>query len=187
VTTRDVFLRIIAAFDAAGIPYMLTGSYASSFHGAPRASQDIDFVISATPESVARFVKALPESEYYVDLDAALDALRRESMFNVIDLSTGWKLDLIARKSRAFSREEFNRRVAVDLDGVRLFVASAEDTIVAKLEWAKLADSERQIEDVAGILRIRADLDHEYIERWARALGLDDQLAKARKRVGAVG
>ncbi len=162
---------------------MLTGSYASSFHGTPRASQDIDFVISATRESLTRLVKSLPEAEYYVDLDAALEALRRESMFNVIDLSTGWKLDLIVRKSRPFSREEFDRRVDVDVEGVHLFVATAEDTVVSKLEWAKLADSDRQIEDVASVLRIRTDLDREYIERWARVLGLDEQLAKARKRV----
>jgi hypothetical protein len=32
---------------AAGIPYMVTGSVASSFHGEPRATRDIDIVIEA--------------------------------------------------------------------------------------------------------------------------------------------
>lgn len=73
------------------------------------------------------------------------------------------------------------------MEGVPLFVASAEDTIVSKLEWAKLGQSERQIEDVAGILRIRDDLDLAYIERWTHALGLDQQLARARFRAQTAG
>jgi len=42
-----------------------------------------------------------------------------------------------------------------ELLGFQLFVASAEDVILAKLEWARMSDSERQIRDVAGILRTR--------------------------------
>jgi len=79
----------------------------------------------------------------------------RESMFNVIDLRTGWKIDLIIRKSRAFSREEFGRRQRLSLQGISFSVASAEDVILSKLEWSKLSQSQRQIEDAAGILKIQ--------------------------------
>jgi hypothetical protein len=40
-----------------------------------------------------RLVKLLPTEEYYVEVEAAIDALQRESLFNVIDLATGWKID----------------------------------------------------------------------------------------------
>jgi len=94
-------------------------------------------------------------------------------MFNVVDQATGWKIDLIIRKSRAFSQEEFSRRRLVDLEGTPLFVATAEDVIIAKLEWSKLAQSRRQIEDVAAILRARWGwLDRSYIEKWIAELGL---------------
>ena len=73
----------------------------------------------------------------------------------MIDLTTGWKIDLIIRKSRAFSQEEFRRRQRVILQDLPLYVASAEDVVVSKLEWSKLAQSQRHIEDVAGILRMR--------------------------------
>lgn len=106
-------------------------------------------------------------------------------MFNVIDLRTGWKIDLIFRKSRPFSREEFARRQSVDLQGPRLFVASAEDVIIAKLEWAKLAKSQRQIEDATAILRLRWEqLDRPYLERWIFDLGLQDQWRLARQAAG---
>ena len=94
-------------------------------------------------------------------------------MFNVIDLATGWKIDLIIRKSRAFSQEEFSRRQRVRLHEVPLFVASAEDVVVSKLEWAKLSQSGRQIEDAAAILRTRWDmLDRSYLAKWIAELDL---------------
>jgi hypothetical protein len=94
-------------------------------------------------------------------------------MFNIIDLATGWKIDLIMRRSRAFSQTEFGRRQMIDVEGLRLFVASAEDVIIAKLEWGKLSQSHRQVEDVAAILRTRWDLlDRVYLREWIDALAL---------------
>jgi hypothetical protein len=114
MSASEVLRRISVALDRAGIAYMLTGSFASAYHGAPRSTQDIDIVIAAKPEQLRRFVEYLPSGEYDADLDAALEAHRRESLFNVIDLATGWKMDLIIRKSRAFSQEEFGRRQSVN-------------------------------------------------------------------------
>lgn len=65
--------------------------------------------------------------------------------------------------------------------GVGVPMASAEDTISPKLEWAALGSSDRQLDDVAGILRVRGDsLDTPYIQRWVVALGLDDLWQRAR-------
>lgn len=165
---------------------MLTGSFASAYYGAPRSTQDIDIVIEATAVQLQTFVKFLPSGEYYADLDAALEARRRESLFNVIDLATGWKIDLIIRKSRAFSQEEFSRRQLVSVQGLPLFVASAEDVVIAKLEWSKLAQSQRQIEDVAAILRLRWEsLDRRYLEKWIPELNLNEEWLNA-KRVAEI-
>jgi len=165
---------------------MLTGSFASAYYGAPRSTQDIDVVIEATVVQLQSFVQFLPSGEYYADLDAALEARRRESLFNVIDLATGWKIDFIIRKSRAFSQEEFSRRQLVSMQGIRLFVASAEDVVIAKLEWSKLAQSQRQIEDVAAILRLRWEsLDRAYLEKWIPELQLNEEWINA-KRVAEI-
>ena len=113
MSVPEVFQRITTALDRAGIGYMLSGSFASAYYGSPRSTLDIDLVIEATTAQLHAFVGALPNKEYYADLDAALDAHQRQSMFNVIDLATGWKIDLIIRKSRPFSQEEFRRRQRV--------------------------------------------------------------------------
>ena len=160
---------------------MLTGSFASVFYGSPRSTQDIDIVIAVTPSQLRAFVEGLPEKEYYVEADAALGALKRESLFNIVDLKTSWKIDMIIRKSRAFSQEEFGRRRLSDIEGVPLHVASAEDIILAKLEWAKLGQSQRQIDDAAGILKLVGDsLDRSYL-KWVRELDLAQQWSAAKR------
>ena len=107
-------------------------------------------------------------------------------MFNIIEIATGWKLDLVIRKARPFSIEEMRRRTLTKLLGIEVSIATAEDTIIAKLEWAKQGASDRQLEDVAGILRVRgSDLDLDYIERWITELGLAEPWRRARAAINA--
>jgi len=180
----DVFATVLSALDAAGIPAMLTGSFAATVYGRVRATRDIDFVIDADEQQARTLVAALIARAYYADEDAAIDAVRTHTPFKAIDPESGWKIDFIPRKSRAFSREEFERRKSIDLGGRRIDVASAEDTVIAKLERAKLGESERQIEDVIGILRVQRDaIDRAYIERWVQSLGLQAQWTRAVRSV----
>lgn len=162
---------------------MLTGSYASSLHGTPRATQDLGLVIAPTRSQLAALLKLLPDPKYYVSPEAAFDALAHRGQFNVIDFATGWKIDFIVVKDRDFSRREFARRQVQDLDGLSFPVASPEDVVIAKLEWAKLGESERQIEDAAGILRLQGPLlDTAYVEQWVSELGLQVQWTRAKAR-----
>lgn len=188
MSQTEAIRRIVEALDRAGIPYMLTGSFASSYHGVPRASQDIDLVVAPSEAQLRLLIGLLPQNEYYADLGMALDAARRESQCNILDLVTGWKADLIFRKSRPFSMAEFDRRTEADVQGLRVFVATPEDVVLSKLEWAKKSDSQRQIEDAAGLLRARAaDLDREYIARWVRELGLESEWRRACELAGTGG
>ena len=167
--------RIFHVLDRSGIPYMVTGSFASSYHGIPRASQDVDVVIDPTADQIRVLAALLPPDEYYMDERTALDALRRRGMFNIVDHRTGWKADLIIRKERPFSLEEFRRREVVDVGSAKLPMATAEDVILSKLEWANASGSNRQIEDAAAILRIRGpELDQGYLRRWVADLDLHD-------------
>jgi hypothetical protein len=80
MSIQDVLQRIILALDQAGIAYMLSGSFASAYYGASRSTQDIDIVIHASSEQLRSFIGALPVSEYYADLDSALEAHQRQSL-----------------------------------------------------------------------------------------------------------
>ena len=179
--------RIVERLRVAGIPHMLAGSFASTYHGTPRNTQDIDLVIDPTPEALERFVVSLPADEFYVSLDAAREALAGRTQFNVIDVATGWKVDLIVRRDRAFSAEEFRRRRPAELLVAAVDVASAEDTVIAKLEWARLGESERQVRDVAGIIAVQGSvLDRDYVERWVRELDLLELWQRALALAGTI-
>lgn len=172
----------IAQLERAGVPYMITGSVASSYHGEPRATRDLDIVIDPDPAGITRLVGELEAAGLYVHSDAALAALDSRTQFNAIDGTTGWKVDFLLRKDRPFSREEFARRARANLLGTPAWIASPEDTIVAKLEWAGVGGSDRQLQDVAAMLEIGGEaLDLAYVERWVAALGLDAALNRARE------
>jgi hypothetical protein len=183
VTVQNLLARLIAALQASEIPYMLTGSYASSLHSIPRATRDIDIVIFPNREQLTRFIQSLPSSDYHTDLDDAIESLRRRSQFNVIDYATGWKVDFIVPPFNDFNMEEFERRSLIDVDGLQLSVVSPEDVVIAKLLWARAGKSERQIDDVATVIRIQASkLDVRYIEKWVRRLDLHEEWRSARDR-----
>jgi len=173
---EEAIERLVRLLEIAGVPYMVAGSIASSHHGLPRATNDADVVIDPTPEALDRLLTALAAEGYYADAGVARDALRARRQFNAIDPQTAFKIDLIIRKDRPFSVEEFGRREARPLAGAVVAMARAEDVILSKLEWAKKAGgSQRQLEDAAGVLRISGDrLDRDYIERWAAVLGVVD-------------
>jgi hypothetical protein len=98
-------------------------------------------------------------------------------MFNVIETVSGWKVDLIVRKDRPFSEAEFARRRRLEVLGVDMMIASPEDVVLSKLEWARLGGSERQLDDVRGVLRLQGSaLDVAYLRRWAVDLGVADLL-----------
>jgi len=183
VSVPALLPAVVEALDRAGIPHMLTGSMAAAWYGAGRATLDIDIVIAASAEPVEAFVAGIATPDIYVSAEAAREALAGQTMFNVVEISTGWKVDLIIRKSRAFSLAEFERRQPIDFAGIQLWVASVEDLIVAKLEWAKLGGSTRQLEDVATLVRVAgSSIDHAYLDRWILALTLQPQWSASQAR-----
>ena len=173
MTFAHLLATVVALLERAGVPYMVTGSLASSYHGEPRATRDLDVVIDPSPDALERLVESLGDARFYVDRDVAHEALADRSQFNAIGPDAA-KVDFVIRRDRPFSTEEFGRRQPADLLGTPAFVATAEDVILAKLEWARATGSERQLDDVAGIVAVADRLDVAYIDRWAVVLGVDD-------------
>ena len=173
---EEALVHVVRGLESEAIPYMVTGSVASSYHGRPRSTHDADIVIDPTAEQLTRLVRRLAAAAFYVDETQAQDALRRRRQFNVIETRSACKIDLIVRKERPFSREELERREMAELSpGLSVALASAEDTILSKLEWARKAGgSEKQIADAVGVLDVNPKLDRAYIEHWARELGILD-------------
>lgn len=182
---REFLKRLVALLEAAEIPYMLAGSLGSSFHGRPRATNDVDLVIAPTESQFRRFLNSLG-STYYVSEEAGMGAMHQGSAFNVIDMNTQWKADLRVRHARPFSLMEFSRRQRATVLGLDVWVVSPEDAILSKLEWAKESDSQQQMEDVLGVIQAqRGNLDEQYLLKWGEDLGVRDRLVKLLERARA--
>ncbi len=172
----EFIARLADNLEALGILYMIAGSVGSTFHGEPRTTNYVDIVIDPTPEQLENLVQTLG-ADYYVSPEAAREALGRRSMFNAIDFGSGWKADFILRKDRPFSREEFRRRRPVPTAGGSVWIASPEDVILSKLEWAKITPSDRQLRDALGVAVSQwSHLDQAYLRHWARELGVGEPL-----------
>ncbi|OGW17058.1 MAG: hypothetical protein A3G93_00665 [Nitrospinae bacterium RIFCSPLOWO2_12_FULL_45_22] len=173
MSQKDFLGRLLAKLDEVGIPYMISGSLGSSLHGEPRATNDIDLIIAPTLEQLNAFTQSLGEG-YYISPEVAQEAFQNRSMFNVIDHQTGWKADLIICKDRAFSHEEFMRRLSANILGIEVYVLSPEDAILSKLEWSRESGSELQFRDALGVAVVQWErLDREYLRKWARELGVE--------------
>jgi hypothetical protein len=173
---EEVLSRVVALLERLGIPYMVTGSIAASYYGRPRATHDADVVIDPSAAETEALVDGLAQAGFYVNSEGARHAVRERRQFNAIEMARATKVDLIVKKTRAFSSEEFSRRRRLDLPFARgVAVVTPEDAILSKLEWARRGgDSERQIRDAAGIVEISTELDRAYITLWARDLGVLD-------------
>ncbi|MFH1765479.1 MAG: hypothetical protein ABIF09_14925 [Gemmatimonadota bacterium] len=176
MTLASLLQKVIGILGAAEIPYMLTGSLAAAFYATPRATQDIDLVVEAMPNQLGVLTDLLSSAGFFVSSAPAMEASVHEGQFNAIDPETGWKVDFIVRKSRPFSVSEFERRIPRTALGLELFMATPEDLVIAKLEWAKKGDSELQLKDVRAILKAAVpEFDWSYVEFWIRELALGDQ------------
>jgi len=179
MSQEDFFERIISALDNAGIQFMVVGSLASSLHGNPRFTQDADIVIRPDSRSLEIFLQQIANEEFYVAPETARHALRIQSMFNVIDAGSGWKVDLIIAPPTDFGEEAFSRRVSARVLGMDVAVQSAEDTILSKLSWGKDSGSEMQYRDALSVaLQQWKGLDQEYLRRWAAQLDVSELLEK---------
>lgn len=184
MSQQSLLEQVTTSLAAVGVGYMLSGSLASSLQGEPRATHDIDLVVDIRVDDVAPVLRGLSGPTIYLDEHAVMEAVRRRSMFNLLDSSSGDKVDFWLLKDEPFDRERFARRMEVEALGMRLKVSSPEDTILMKLRWAAQAGgSEKQVADAAGVFEFQGGrLDQGYLDRWAEALGVTSLLADVRWR-----
>lgn len=179
-----VSLIVARAFEKLGLRYLIGGSLASSLYGVPRSTNDAD-MLAEMPAHLADELAAELAGEFYVDANLIRDAAMRGASFNVIHLATMFKVDVFVATRDPMTQEEMRRRQEHRLspdDEARAFFATAEDTVLQKLDWYRKGGeiSERQWKDIIGVLRMQVGaVDVEYMKKWAAHLGVADLLGRA--------
>ncbi|MGA2629546.1 MAG: hypothetical protein ABSG54_04965 [Terriglobia bacterium] len=185
----EILHHVTSKLTELGIPYMVGGSFASSLYGLARTTQDADLVVSLTQSQVPALVEAFT-GQFYLDSTMIKDSLRHQTSFNIIHLESTFKIDFFPLQPGEFHQQSFSRRRLEPIDAtlkVREYVQSAEDTVLYKLDWYRKGGgvSEVQWRDILGILKTQgAALDGDYLDRWARELGLAELLEGAKGEAG---
>lgn len=178
-----------AVLEGLGVTYLVAGSVASTLHGEPRATLDVDFVTHLDPEHVAPLQEALG-SDWYFDRVGGAAAAANGGLFNAIHLPTMVKVDVYARPRAGLSAEELRRAVRRRLasDATReVRVATPEDTILQELRGYEVGAraSDRQWRDVLGIAKsVGRALDRACLMRWAPELGVAELVERALREAG---
>jgi hypothetical protein len=183
-----ITLQIAGTCERLGIRYLVGGSLASSLHGIPRATQDVDLVMSIRQADVAGLVRALRD-DFYLDEDAIREAIDRQTSFNLVHLGSYFKADVFVARDDEPSRLQMDRsrRYPLGRPVRELVVASPEDVVAQKLHWFALGDrvSERQWLDAIGVLKVLGPrLDLAYLRRIAEMMGVEALLREAASEAG---
>jgi hypothetical protein len=172
----DLLRHVAHVLEDMRLRYFVTGSTATIFYGEPRFTNDIDLVVDLPESRVAEFCRQFPQDDFYLSEEAARDAVKTKSQFNVIHPASGLKLDVIIPGSDAFNESRFARAHRLHAaDDFSPYFASPEDAIIKKMQYYREGGSEKHLRDIAGVLKISRDrIDEAYIARWAAHFGLAD-------------
>ena len=185
------FGRLLEVLDKLEVPYAVGGSVASSAHGIPRTTLDVDLVVDLKAGQIDDFVRLLG-SQFYADADQIRQAFSHGRAANLIHIGSAWKFDLFPLQADEYSRTGFDRRTFREIspDGaetIECAVTSAEDILLRKLERYRAGNevSERQWNDLRGICKAAGrHLDISYIRKWARSLKVEDLLERLLSEAG---
>jgi|SRR3972149_9842942 len=172
----ELLIQVISVLNENRIDYMVTGSIVSSLQGEPRVTHDIDILINLEPASIPALVKAFPQPRYYLPGNSIKEAIERKSMFNILDTEHGDKVDFWILTDEPFDMSRFRRKYDEDVFGFKMKLSRPEDTILAKLKWAKMSGgSEKQFTDSLRVYEVQyGNLDLEYLDTWISRLQVND-------------
>jgi len=176
MSQQELLTDVVATLQKLGIEFMLSGSHASSLQGEARATHDIDLVVRLTSRDVDPLFNAFGVDRFYLSKPAMTEAIQSRRMFNLLEATTGEKVDFWVLTDSPFDYSRFARRQQIDIGEVIVHVSSPEDTILMKLLWCKQSGgSEKQINDVLRVYELQAALlDQSYLQKWVLELDVQD-------------
>ena len=181
MTAEQIVYRVMDALDAAGIPFMLVGSFSSNLYGIARSTRDVDFVVQL--ENVSPMVIAdRLGPEFLLDPQMSFETVTGTYRYVASHRASAFKVEFFLLSNDAHDQERFAHRRMEMMPGRQTYVASPEDVIITKLRWSKGGNRKKDIDDVRNVIRVQRDaLDWSYVARWCDAHGTRDLLDRTKQ------
>jgi hypothetical protein len=187
MTAEEIVYRVLDALDAAGVPFMLVGSFSSNFYGVPRATRDVDLVVnlgSTAPSEVANRLGP----DFQLDPQMSFETVTGTYRFVATHRASAFKIEFFLLSDDPHDRERFGRRRLEAMPGHQTYVASPEDIIITKLRWSKGGNRKKDMDDVRNVIRVQSSaIDWGYVERWCDRHGTRELLEQTRLEAASDG
>ncbi len=119
-------MRVLRAFEAEGLDYVLIGAAAMGFHGLVRATEDLDLFIRATPDNIEKLRAALRlayEGDPNIDDISSTDLLGEYPAVRYVPPTGDLYFDVMTRLGEVASFETVDAEVK-EVDGTQVRVAT---------------------------------------------------------------
>lgn len=183
----DSLLKLVATFDATGIPYMIVGSYSSNFYGIPRMTKDADLVVHLDAQGWQTLPALLPDGiELEKQMGFEMVTATQRELLRVKD--SLFQIELFRLSDDAHDRMRFERRIRQTIfPDVDVSLPTAEDVVIQKLRWSRGAKRPKDFADTVAVIQIQGkSLDWRYIEHWCAQHNTLDLLAEAKAEASVV-
>ncbi|MDN3514294.1 MAG: hypothetical protein NG747_07830 [Candidatus Brocadia sp.] len=188
MSQQEILRKVILTLDVTGIQYLVTRSVASSLQGELRSTHGIDLVVARERTDAKKLLKAFPTPDFYPDEGTIMNGINSQGMFNLIDVNSGDKVDSRMLTHDPFNQSRFARRYTREVSAMRIAVSSPEDTILAKLRWARLSGgSEKQFIDALRIYEVQCKKpDMDYLHKWAEKFDVESMFQRLQEEAEVV-
>ena len=126
------------------VEFLLVGGYALAVHGAPRFTEDIDFLIHLSAENADRLIRVI-EKFGFGDLDIGKDDFLKPAFVIQLGMAPN-RIDLLTSIDGLEWEETWESKIEVEFNGLPIYVIGKDQLIKNKLASGRtkdLADAER--------------------------------------------
>lgn len=125
---RDEIMRVLRAFQTAGVEYVLIGAAAMGFHGLVRATEDLDLFIRATPENIKKLrvaFRAVYEGDPNINDISETDLLGEYPAVRYVPPTGDLYFDVLTRLGEVATFETIDAEVR-EVDGTQVRIATPQ-------------------------------------------------------------
>lgn len=161
--------RVVEKFVELGVNHMVVGGLSSNAYGIPRSTKDADIVLAVDAKTLFDVAQQLG-TEFVIDDQGTFEMVTGTMRYHLRVPAIAFEIELfmLSTDPHDLARFERRRRVFSSQIGCEIIVPTAEDVIIMKLRWAKIAKRGKDSEDVRDVIAVQGDeaLDWDYIHHW---------------------
>jgi hypothetical protein len=162
MTDEEAAIGVIDGLTSLAIPYMVVGSFSTTYYSIPRLTKDADLVIDLGDQSLRSLLRVLGPA-FRLDPQMSFETITATTRNEISVVESAFTIELFHLSKDEHDQERFRRRTQVRMLGREVWLPTVEDVLITKLRWARPKDRE----DIRAVIAIQNDrIDWDYVHSW---------------------